>query len=327
MEESGPGPSPVDEGMFVEVGGLPQWITIRGRDRRNPALLLVSGAGAALSVMTPLFAPWERHFTLVQWDQPGAGATFARSGAHEPFTFDRLTRDGLEVTEIVRRRLGVDKVVVLGISLGTVIGLQMVRRRPDLFSAYVGTGQVVSWARQEALCYAMILEQARAAGDEAAIAELSRIGPPPYLDVASDAIKGRYANTPTPVEQAAFAGLDPAVMAAVQAPPADARWVARGLPTHDMFTVATAAFQALKGELAAFDARGLGLRFDVPMFFFQGERDAHTVTSEVEAYAAEIEAPRKKLELLPGAGHAAVFMRDAFLSLLLEHVSPVAVGA
>lgn len=318
--------SSVDEGLFVDVNGVEQWVTERGNHRENPAILLVSGPGAALSAMTPLFVPWEKEFTLVQWDQPGAGATFAKNGAPDPFTFDRIARDGLRVVELVRDRLGVDKVVLLGISGGTIPALHMIRRRPDLFSAYVGTGQVVRWARQEALCYAMILDRARAAGDAAAVAELERIGPPPYSDVASDVVKGRFANAPTPAEQAAFTSLDPAVMAAVREPPADARWVARGLPGHDVYAVATAAFAALKAEMAAFDARGLGTRFDVPMFFFQGELDAHTVTSEVLDYAAEVEAPRKVIEIIPGAGHSAVFMRDAFLALLARHVRPVAAG-
>jgi pimeloyl-ACP methyl ester carboxylesterase len=69
----------IDEGLFLPVGGIDQWVTIRGADRANPALLVIPGAGAGFSAMAPLFAPWEARFTVVQWDQPGAGATAART--------------------------------------------------------------------------------------------------------------------------------------------------------------------------------------------------------------------------------------------------------
>jgi pimeloyl-ACP methyl ester carboxylesterase len=85
-----------------------------------------------------------------------------------------------------------------------------------------------------------------------------------------------------------------------------------------------AAFEKLMGEITAFDARRLGLRFDVPIFFFQGELDAHMVTSEVQAYAAGIQAPQKIIVLIKGGGHASLFLRDALLDLLNSHVRPVA---
>jgi pimeloyl-ACP methyl ester carboxylesterase len=307
----------IDEGMFVNIHGIEQWVTIRGSDLKNPVLLMVSGPGAAFSRMAPFFAPWEKNFTLVQWDQPGAGATYAKNG-DSPLTIDRLVRDGIGVTELILRRLHADKLVVLGASGGTIIGLTMVKRRPELFSAYVGSGQIVNWSRQEALSYAMVLDQARAAGDEKAVVELEQIGAPPYKDAATDAIKSKYAAALTPAEQAAF---DPAVMAVVNNPPADARYVATGLETHDMRTVAMAAYESLRGEILAFDARLLGLVFDVPMFFFQGERDAYTVSSEVCDYEEEIRAPKKMVVLIQGGGHSSVFMGDEFLRLLRKHVA------
>ena len=319
----------IDEGLFIPIHGpastptreIDQWVTLRGDDRTNPVLLFL----APFSRMAPFFAPWEKDFTLVQWDQPGAGATWAKNGdsGTGPLTLDRLTRDALAVAEFVRQRLHVHKVVLLAFSGGTMIALKMLRQRPDLFSAYVGSGQAVNWARQEALCYAMLLERARAAGDQDAVAELEQIGPPPYPDLASDVIKGKYAGALTPAEQSALAALDPAVMAAVRTPPEGARYVAQGLPTYDVRALALAAYEKLRGEYATFDARRLGLQFDVPMFFFQGELDVYTATSEVQAYVDEIQTPRKMLAVIPGGGHSAFFMRDEFFALLKRHVRPV----
>jgi pimeloyl-ACP methyl ester carboxylesterase len=84
------------------------------------------------------------------------------------------------------------------------------------------------------------------------------------------------------------------------------------------------AFAALRGEIAAFDAWTLGPRFETPMLFLQGDEDLYTPTAEVERYAATLEAPSVRLELIRGGGHSAVFMRAAFLGALNALVRPLA---
>ena len=73
-------PNGIVEQRFVTVGGIDQWIQLRGEDRDNPVLLMITGPGVAFSPLAPFFSPWERDYTVVHWDQPGAGATF--SGPH-----------------------------------------------------------------------------------------------------------------------------------------------------------------------------------------------------------------------------------------------------
>jgi len=113
-------------------------------------------------------------------------------------------------------------------------------------------------------------------------------------------------------------------MAAINSPPAGARYVAPGLPALDVMTAAMAAYTKLRAELVAFEARTLGLDFAVPMFFFQGDRDAFTVVPLVEGFLADIRAPQKALELIEGGGHSAFFLRDAFFELLVRFVKPLA---
>lgn len=74
-------PNGIDEGRFVRLGGVEQWIQIRGEDRTNPVVLVLHG-GPATSYMglIPLFRPWERSFTVVQWDRRGVGRTFGHNG-------------------------------------------------------------------------------------------------------------------------------------------------------------------------------------------------------------------------------------------------------
>ena len=133
-------PNKIEEGQFVEIGALTQWIQIRGENRDNPILLVLHGGpGLAFSAFTPIFRSWERDFTLVQWDQPGAGKTLSRNGraaSADTLTIERTAQDGIQVVEWVLRHLNQRTLILFAASWGTVLGTIMVKRRPDLFSAY-----------------------------------------------------------------------------------------------------------------------------------------------------------------------------------------------
>ncbi len=312
----------VDDGFFADVRGEPQWITLRGADAANPPLLILTGPGASFSRMAPFFAPWEAAFTLVQWDQPGGGATFARNGEAK-LTLDRLAADAVAVAEIALARLGAAKLAVLGVSGGSILGLKLAKARPDLVAAFVGTGQIVHWARQQALGYRLALATARARDDGPAIAELEAIGEPPYAAIADEMVFSKHANDFTEAEQAAFASLDADTAAALAAPPAGAKYAPQDLALPEPRERGLRAYLAVRDEIAAFDAWALGLKFEVPLLFLQGDLDHYTPTAEVAAYAAALTAPADEVVDVPGGGHSAVFMRETFLVLLKAHALPL----
>jgi hypothetical protein len=72
----------IDEARYVPVGGGEQYISIRGEDRANPVILFLHGGpGDATNPWGYLaFRSWLKHFTVVQWDQRGAGRTLRKSG-------------------------------------------------------------------------------------------------------------------------------------------------------------------------------------------------------------------------------------------------------
>jgi pimeloyl-ACP methyl ester carboxylesterase len=315
--------APIDDGFFAPVRGEAQWITLRGADVGAPPLLILSGPGATFSRLAPFFAPWEADFTLIQWDQPGGGATFARNGEAK-LSLDRLAPDAAAVAEIALSKLAASSLIVLGLSGGSILGLRLAKARPDLVAAYVGTGQIVHWGRQQALGYGLALEAARASGDAAAVAELEGVGPPPYPDIAAEMVFSRHANALTPAEQAASASLGLTDAAALAAPPDGASYVPPDLASPDPRERGLRAYLALRDEIAAFDAWALGSRFEVPMLFLQGDLDRYTPTAEVAAYAAQLDAPSVKLVEVLGGGHSAVFLRAPFLALLKQHAIPAA---
>ncbi|MFC7646477.1 alpha/beta fold hydrolase [Streptosporangium lutulentum] len=142
-------PNGIDESGFVRIGGIDQWISIRGDDLCNPVILEIHGGpGASNLVFAPRTRDWERHFTIVRWDMRGAGKTFGRTGqdGQGEMSLKRLHRDAVEVTQHVRARLAVEKVLLVANSFGSFLGLRLARSHPELYSAYVGTDQNINAA-------------------------------------------------------------------------------------------------------------------------------------------------------------------------------------
>jgi pimeloyl-ACP methyl ester carboxylesterase len=170
----------IDRVSFVPLGGLEQWISIRGEDRSNPVLLVVHGGpGEAQWPAAGIFKPWEKAFTVVQWDQRGTGHTYGHYGEKTPdVALDRVSKDGVELAAYLCRELHQKKIIVLGHSWGSLVAVHMVQLRPELFAAYVGTGQSASWAATLDIQYDLLLAKARQDGDQTTVKELQTIGRP-----------------------------------------------------------------------------------------------------------------------------------------------------
>ncbi|MCW2642839.1 MAG: hypothetical protein JWP76_5145 [Dactylosporangium sp.] len=305
------------EERFVSIGGVDQWIGIRGEDRDNPVILVVHGGpGSPYSIFTPLLRSWEKHFTVVHWDRRGAGKTLGRNGKAGcgELTFDRMVADGIEVTEFLCRHLRKDKVILLAGSMGTLIGVPLVQRRPDLFSAYVGTDQYVNMAHNESQGYRMTLDRLRAAGNAKGVAALEKIGADPSRwDVPAWGAKMNWTMKTDPVK--------PNAVTKLLFP------LALTSPIHSLRDVVhygtgfSYSQRKMFDEFMAYDARRYGTRFNVPFFIFQGETDVLTLTTLAQEYFAEVEAPTKALAVINNASHFAAFTEpDQFLTELLTHV-------
>lgn len=160
-------PHGIDESSYVRIGGIDQWVSIRGEDLANPVVLEIHGGpGASNLVYTPRTRAWERHFTIVRWDMRGAGKTFAAGGpaGQGDMTLDRLYEDALEVTAHIRARLGVARLLLVANSFGTVIGLRLARNHPELYSAYVGTDQNIVDGGRDTTSYEALLARLEKAG-------------------------------------------------------------------------------------------------------------------------------------------------------------------
>jgi pimeloyl-ACP methyl ester carboxylesterase len=292
-------PNGIDESKFVKAGGIEQWVTIRGEDRANPVVLVLHGGpGDATNPWGYAgFRRWLKTYTVVQWDQRGAGRTLDRNGraSAEALSVDRLVQDGLELADALRTSLGKTKIILLGHSFGSIIGVLMAKARPDLFEAYVGTGQVGNPAGGYNAAFDALLAKARSVGEERATRELEEIGPPPYKDRRGYLVQRRWSNL--------FEGADAFIASmagfALNAP---------GYTLHDFRVwIDGMVLSADRLVPVALGASALTGRFAVPVFVIQGAEDFTTPTSLAKSFVAGVDAPRKAFVTI-GGGHFAAFM-------------------
>ncbi|MEV6292373.1 alpha/beta fold hydrolase [Streptomyces sp. NPDC004059] len=315
-------PNGIDESSYVRIGGIDQWISVRGEDRANPVILEIHGGpGASNLVFTPRTRAWERHFTIVRWDMRGAGKTFAAGGpeGQGELTLDRLHEDALEVTAHIRARLAVDKVLLLANSFGTVTGLRLARDHPELYSAYVGTDQNIVEGGRNPSAYEGLLARLEKAGRKKQLARMAAIGPD--RSAWSPHEWAEYAKTVVTTDPLTYDTMKTVVIRSL--------WFS---PLHTLrelrtYLKAQTFSEPLGPQAMTIDEYAEGTAFQLPFFVFQGESDVLTPPQPARRFHDEVTAPVKDFALIRGASHFASFRHpDQFLELMLTKVRPVVTG-
>lgn len=313
-------PDGIDALEQVTLGGVRQWVSIRGQHRRNPVLLVIHG-GPGSPTMPLSWAyqgPWEEFFTVVQWDQRGVGknAADANRGALTPtLTAERIIADAVELAGWLRSRLATDRIVVMGYSYGSMIATALVQRTPEWFHAYVGVGQMAPGG--DAHIYARLLELAEAAGHAEALRELRAIAPYPRSgQTMADLLlvrkwarffNGGWYGKPTFDLLFDLPEWAPEYSQADLDAQADAsRWFARTVMANPGPRVER------------------GATFRVPVVLIMGRHDLHTPYEPAREWLESVTAPRKHLVTLDHAAHVPMLEQPGhFLLALIEHVLPL----
>lgn len=300
------GPRGIAEARYVSIGGIEQWIQIRGEDKDNPVLFVLHGGpGSPYAVFTPLIRSWEKHYTVVQWDRRGCGRTRQRSGK-DAGTFEQLVDDAVEAAEWVRSHLGKDKLILMAGSMGTMIGVPLAKKRPDLFEAFVCTDMYADMRANEKAGYDKALERANpkqrkrleAIGDDPAQWGLQQWQIKMHITMKTDPV------TPNAVAKLLF-------------PLAFASPLYRLRDAVAMLAGFMSVQKQMYDEYSQYNAYVHGMRFEMPFFLLQGESDVLTITELAQEYYDRVDAPSKAIELIPDASHFAAFTQpEAFLRAL-----------
>lgn len=296
-------PNGIDQTLVLTLGGTRQVVNIRGVDKANPVLLYIHGGPGSVEMpMAWSFQrPWEDVFTVVQWDQRGAGRSYALNdpAAIAPtLTFDRYRDDAIELIEQLRARLGKRKVFLLGHSFGSAVGLAVAAKRPDLLNAYIGMGQLIDFRENERVGMAHTLAIARQRGDQEAIRAIKALAPypnqGPFTIAQADAWRkyaNRYGSLAGQRPNADFY-FDSTKLSPLYSPEDRANW-AKG----SAFTVTT-----LWPRLADVSFTNVH-RLGVPVVLFLGRYDSTTPSPIAERWLTRLTAPSKTLCWFENSGH------------------------
>ncbi|PWT84437.1 MAG: hypothetical protein C5B57_04835 [Blastocatellia bacterium] len=308
----------VAEAGYVRLGGVDQWVMVRGENVANPPLIVLHG-GPGMSEMgffRHFNAPLERHFTVVHWDQRGTGKSFDRNIPRSSMTLDQFLADLDGLVDIVRRRFGQEKVVILGHSWGSALGAIYAARFPKKVSVYVGAAQIGDSAAGESSSYAFGLAEAERRNDIGALKKLRAIGPPPYP------AKSVFA------ERTVVNRLDGQMRLGIMWKAGRALF---GRPESSIFDLPNLVrgfgftLDAMWAEVSKLNLLKLAPVSKMPVVIFVGRRD-HWVPPETSvAYFDALTAPSKKLVWFDHSGHEAfVDEPEKFNATMVELVRPLA---
>ena len=309
------------------IGGADQWILARAESVSNPLLLYLHG-GPGTSQMTSNrhnARALERSFIVVDWDQRGAGKSYAAIEDVGKMNIDQFVQDTRELTLQLLERFHKKRIVLIGHSWGSAIGVLTAARYPDLYDCYVGIGQVANMAEGEAASYRWTLEQARSAHHRRAIRALEEIGPPPYSGdwLAKTITERRYLGR--------FGGEVHASKIGAMIPVVRSLLFSREYDLTDrinFFRGVLGSMRLLWPQLLKIDLFESVPELKVPVLFMEGRFD-HEVPSDIAArYLAALRAPSKELLWFERSAHMPhAEERDLFNRLMVEKVLPLVSAA
>lgn len=283
----------------IRLGGSEEWISLRGKNQANPVMLFLAGGpgGSQLATARYALAGLEDHFVVVNWEQPGSGKSF-EAVDRATLTPERYISDGRELILYLKERFHQPKIYVVGESWGSALGIMLVQRYPELFHAFIGTGQMVAFTETDLMCYNFALNWARERGDTDKVNQLLSQGPPPYYgdDVA-------WKEAAYLLDTYAYMNQNPAIYG-------------EGDTLRDILSPEYGLYDKLnwvRGPLDTLnhvypylwpvDFRKQANHLAVPVYFLIGRHDINAPVSLTEDYYRVLDAPHKEIVWFEHSGH------------------------
>ncbi|HTI76481.1 MAG TPA: alpha/beta hydrolase [Mycobacterium sp.] len=309
----------IAEAGYCRLGGVDQWVMIRGRSLANPPLIhLHGGPGFSETRLLRHFnSDLEDRFAVVYWDQRGAGKSFNGTIARSSMTVEQFIADLDELVNTVCARVGQEQVVLHGHSWGSALGVLYADRHPQRVATYVGSGQIGDWSAAESASYAYALAEAGRRHNRRALDSLRAIGPPPYP--ASSVFKERtwLQRLDGQLTPQALWKLGRIALGGSESSILDLPNQIRGFRF---------SMDAMWAELCGLNLLDAVPNLQMPVFFFLGRRD-HWVPPETSvAYFDILSAPSKELLWFDESGHEPFVdepakFHEAMVNVVLPHIA------
>ncbi|KAK2945901.1 putative alpha/beta hydrolase [Blattamonas nauphoetae] len=322
-------PNQISERVSVPIGGMNQVLFLRGYDKTNPILLyLHGGPGSPTLPFMPASGPileYEKSFTVCYWDQRGAGAS--RNGTKEELQFNmtRMIADAHEVTSYLKKRFGQEKILLVGHSWGSLLGVKVIRQNPEDYYAYFGIGQMANQLESERLSYAYMLNHAKEIGDARAVKALESVDINDPHFPTSSYLMGVRSMYQTKYKIGIFHTDKVSMVEAMM------NFVTfKGYKLKEKFGFLLGTRDQVKEIVyGPFNENLIETEriFDIPFFVIQGDWDLQVSAVLAKKYVDVIQAPQKEYIEIPNTSHAPhleepILFAEALLSLIKKYNIP-----
>lgn len=161
----------------IKLGGIEQYIIIRGIDSTKPLLLFLHGGPGSpeLGFVKKYNPDLEHDFVVVHWEQRGSGKSYNKNIPIESMTIEQFISDTKELSEYLIKRFNKDKIYIMGHSWGSYLGIKTIEKYPELYHCYFGIGQVADQYRSERISYEWAKTQAEKKEDKKAMKKLEAL--------------------------------------------------------------------------------------------------------------------------------------------------------
>lgn len=326
LDETGtPLAGSLSEKLWVTINGVEQGMFIQSAHPGNPVLLFVHGGPGM-----PEYFLTERHptglendFTVVWWDQRGAGLSYRAGIPRRTMTVDQLVADAIEVTHYLRHRFGQEKIFLMGHSGGSFIALLAAAQAPELFYAYIAMAQVTHQLKSEKLAYDYMLTQYRRMGNTRMARRLEQAPPskrvplPAAYDALRDeAMHGLGIGTTRAMKS---------VITGVFIP----SWLSRQLTLGEKVNLWRGKIyskRCLRDTMFATDLTAQVPALNLPVFFFHGRYD-YTCSYELALdYFEKLKAPDKAFFTFEDSAHTPIFEEPEKARRILREIAQKLLG-
>lgn len=297
---------PIDEHRKLPINGTQLDIRIRGTSESNPVALFLHGGPGVCDRHYVLRdqAPLTDECTLVCLDQRGSGKSYTAAQAKQPMDMETAVEDARLVLDYLRERFQQEKIILVGHSYGSYLGVLLCGRYPEKIAAYVGIGQLADGAENERISHEFVLGEAKKRGDGKALKNLGRIGEPQNGLYASLEDLMVQRNLMTKYGGAAH-GKKEGILSSMVLP------VLRSpeYTLSDLVRYANGAFynlRALWREVISCDFAASMPRLEVPVYLTIGRHDSNTPPELAKRWFDALEAPKKEWIWFEESAHSPI---------------------
>lgn len=287
--------TPIDTTEILTIGGIKQFVNIKGKDRAKPLFLFLHGGpgNSVMSYAEKFTYKLQEHFVVVQWDQRESGKTKELNSLSTPLTVDLFKKDTEALVAILLDQFHQPKLYLAGHSWGTVLGFHMAKVHPELLHAYIAISPMINQLESERIILERMKEKARQNSNQQELKELNTIKVP--FENGAQLYYHRkwlfhYVGAKTRVTKSYVES-----------------WAATWLKVFN--------------EASADNLMTSTPSLECPVFFFLGRNDYQTNAGVAEKYYQQLIAPKKELFWFERSAHSVPSTEPELLQrIIIENI-------